>query len=866
MRKWTDRQWGGFAAIFTIIALAGLWLWALTPKAHGVDFGPVQTTTPLLFPINSVDTLGRPFLPDSFHIHTWHQSQAGGTPSYSARGAHGASRPAWIGANAYASAGSNDSDYVFFDDVADIDNNEGIGLYTGVVYTWSQGEKFPTAFSFRLMDSSLDNVHNRIAIELPNSGGLKEAFDNDDTYTTGGFEAQIDRWGDSLGDALNRTMTALPNAVPASSGGLTTAGAAYDGLTVISGAAAADVYALDGDAGSLDSLRAIIDSLTRFANSGWEHRVALASDSGNASGTTSDVNVVQISGDATAADNLETMLDGTGGQKLTLRGLNIVAGGGDSSAVVLAGNGTGHGLSSTGGATGSGALFAGGATSGSAMRIESDGSSAASALRLRYKGAGAGIDIANNTAGSGVGIQVVGGDEGMTIQSGADKNAVTIAAGTGSTSALVLSGGSTGGNGLTITGAGSSSAVSITGGVTGPGVTITGGATRGRGMSIIGTGDSSALVLVSGGAGSGLDAQYGSVGGGYDINADQQMTSGDLAATLDSIPKTTDTAAVNVVQIEGNTSVYNVIDSLIRNVDGDSLSLFRDSVLAMLDAIRDSMDEASAAGTGLDSATTSRIIRRGVWGMALGAAGSTDSTTKAQRVIGGSIAGDSINDHAPHDDNWGATGSALGTGALSDTIYAIDTSGTDTAIPGVYVEARNASGTLLGEGVTDGDGNVVLALPQSTAVTFSAFQIGYTWGGRTITTSSGTTDADSIFGYDHVVGSPSAANLKRVYVDLDVLDGDTLSCRGATIEVSLVTPDSSFVPFDTSSGAALGDPNGKVFTVTGARCRVIMDLIPNDYIRPFGSQWRFVCKNRGKVLWQKTVALEGTSTEDLLDL
>jgi len=123
---------------------------------------------------------------------------------------------------------------------------------------------------------------------------------------------------------------------------------------------------------------------------------------------------------------------------------------------------------------------------------------------------------------------------------------------------------------------------------------------------------------------------------------------------------------------------------------------------------------------------------------------------------------DTMNAHAPHDDNWGGTGNAAGTGAVSDTIFALDTSGTPGHVNGVYIEARNSSGTLLGEGATNGSGYVVLGLPQSTAVTLTGFLPGYTWHDTTWTTTSGTTDSDTIKGYDYDVGTASATNLCRV--------------------------------------------------------------------------------------------------------
>jgi len=103
--------------------------------------------------------------------------------------------------------------------------------------------------------------------------------------------------------------------------------------------------------------------------------------------------VTALSGDATAADNLETMLDGTGGAQLTLKRLQIsganstsgsfyventsgtamiaYASGGNGSGVHSIGDGSGHGILSQGdaGGTGGGMTLIGGSSSGIGLSI-----------------------------------------------------------------------------------------------------------------------------------------------------------------------------------------------------------------------------------------------------------------------------------------------------------------------------------------------------------------------------------------------------------------------------------------------------------------------------------------------------------------
>ena len=118
-----------------------------------------------------------------------------------------------------------------------------------------------------------------------------------------------------------------------------------------------------------------------------------------------------ISGDTTAADNLETMLDGTGGQNLTLArlvadnsagsGPGIYAKGGDSEAgMELVGTGSGAGLRASGGATGNGVIVNGGGSSyGMAINSASGG---LAALALIGTGAEPGLSILAGPTGHGV--------------------------------------------------------------------------------------------------------------------------------------------------------------------------------------------------------------------------------------------------------------------------------------------------------------------------------------------------------------------------------------------------------------------------------------------------------------------------------
>lgn len=141
---------------------------------------------------------------------------------------------------------------------------------------------------------------------------------------------------------------------------------------------------------------------------------------------TPDVNAAQISGDAVAADNLETMLDGTGGKLLTLRGVIVTATGNDN-AVLLDGLGSGEGLKCRGGLNGHGISAVGGSgAAGFGLRV-------IEGIEVTGPTSGAGISITGGSGSSGHGIKIgggVGGDaDGILITgtgAGKDINATEI--------------------------------------------------------------------------------------------------------------------------------------------------------------------------------------------------------------------------------------------------------------------------------------------------------------------------------------------------------------------------------------------------------------------------------------------------------
>lgn len=210
-----------------------------------------------------------------------------------------------------------------------------------------------------------------------------------------------------------------------------------------------------------------------------------------------------ISGDATAADNLETMLDGTGGQTLSLGKLNVVSASGD--AIVATAGGNGHGINASGSGTGHGIAGTGGATDG--IGIIGIGQGAGAGLEGFASGSGgSGATFIGN--GAGHGLQAAGGTtgNGITAQGGSNGSATA-------TNGIIGIGGTA--NGVGIKGNGAPSGAGIGG---------LGGATTGAGIRGSATTDSAGIEGQGAGTAAGIVGYGGATGAG--IRGDGGATSG----------------------------------------------------------------------------------------------------------------------------------------------------------------------------------------------------------------------------------------------------------------------------------------------------------------------------------------------------
>lgn len=313
-------------------------------------------------------------------------------------------------------------------------------------------------------------------------------------------------------------------------------------------------------AGSVQS----VTDLKDFADSGYDPSTnkvqgVVLVDTTTAVTNELNVNVVKISGDAIAADNLEAILDGTGAA-MTLKSstqspLHIEATGGGFSGMKTIGNAAGSGFTSTGGATGHGIHAKGGATSGQGLKAEAlgtgshgvrfigtgafaglkaEGGSDGSGLQLDGSGSGSGILAAGGATGhgarfdgsaSGHGIFAISpGGSGMRLEGGGNSAGLFAISGNGFGAGIHAEGGSSGEGILAqagggVTGGGTNIGLRIIGKLVGHGLSAESGpgatgdaikaeakSTNGNGLNVIGKGTGHGLTAVKGATGKDIDA------------------------------------------------------------------------------------------------------------------------------------------------------------------------------------------------------------------------------------------------------------------------------------------------------------------------------------------------------------------------
>lgn len=212
-------------------------------------------------------------------------------------------------------------------------------------------------------------------------------------------------------------------------------------------------------------------------------------------------NITHINGGATDGNNATLSLKQLNITNSAGNALHVESTGGNGHGLYAKGAGTGSGLSANGGSTSSGAIMQGGSTSGAGLQLSGVGSSAGLDVAGGATGRGisaigndsqAGIYASNNATGQGV--DILGGStsgEGLRIRSNSG-NAIA---------ATSLAGN---GHGMVVTGQGTGAGLRAVAGATGVGAIFVGGSTSGEGWTVSATSGNAVSFTTSGGNGHGF--------------------------------------------------------------------------------------------------------------------------------------------------------------------------------------------------------------------------------------------------------------------------------------------------------------------------------------------------------------------------
>lgn len=557
--------------------------------------------------------------------------------------------------------------------------------------------------------------------------------------------------------------------------------------------------------GGMDSTNVELASSQTFDNTGtWTGNItgnlsgavgsvtgAVGSVTGNVDGSVASVtaevsaDMTKISGDGTAADNLETMLDGTGGQILSLRGLHIRGTAGSDTALIAIGYGGGYGAFFYGGVTnghgfvvkgqgiGNGAYFLGGATSGSGLYVIG--------------------------GGSGEGLYAKGGATGHGIQG---------------------QGGSGGANGIFLVGSGVGDGIRAFGGATGTGAQFGGGSTSGHGIHIQAQGGNSHGMLVEGyGSGHDIDGDiYGTITTATNVtNAVTLVDSS--AGDISYIANTPADYKANVSALAVQTTVDSLLTALGYDADSSAHSFLRwlrdtthavhvtaiavkaktdnlptdpaddsdiDGQLATIQTDLDDPSQYKATGFStheakdiwveIDTAGTIDTSDIGDWFINNTKGGAQDSITAVARVwvvdstrkvyildsLDQTITAETdttlIKTVAENNPAiW--TDQVGGTGTEQETLIVFDVSDT-TTIDVLDITVYNASGGEVASGQTDVNGMKIFYLDPAT-YTFTLHKIGIVDKDTSLTITTDGTDSFYVEIYD--VGAPPSGGKCRIY-------------------------------------------------------------------------------------------------------
>jgi hypothetical protein len=245
---------------------------------------------------------------------------------------------------------------------------------------------------------------------------------------------------------------------------------------------------------------------------------------------------------------------------------------------------------------------------------------------------------------------------------------------------------------------------------------------------------------------------------------------------------------------------------------------------------------SSSAGSGLDSATTSRILGRKIFGIAAGSG--SDSTTLILRKVttwGGFV-----------DSNKTEQGGIAGANRTWN-VYVFDTSGTDTPIPSANVDVQLTNGTVKLRGTTVSSGLVTFTVTDGSWVLVSQ-ETGYVLNNLSKTISGNSTD--TVKGFDIQVGTPSSPALCRVF--------------GYVYSVGAIPDDgagvAAFLPSGVARSGNLIISPFSVSTISDSLGYFFLDLIRSDSLIPSGTMYDFIINRKDGTIVHKRVTVPNQSS------
>jgi hypothetical protein len=240
--------------------------------------------------------------------------------------------------------------------------------------------------------------------------------------------------------------------------------------------------------------------------------------------------------------------------------LTLTASGGNGHGMAATGNGTGSGISATGGGTGSGMIAQAGATSGAGLQLSGSGSS--SGLDVAGGATGAGISTVGNDSKAGIAASANGTGQGVDILGGVTSgDGLRIRSNSGN--GIVATSLAGNGHGMVLTGQGTGAGLRAVAGATGVGAIYVGGSTSGEGWTVSATsgnavsfttagGNGNGFVVTGFGSGEGFRCVAGSTGNGFEAVSGGIAGDGIKGTSVAGIP--INTALLSGLVAAGSTS------------------------------------------------------------------------------------------------------------------------------------------------------------------------------------------------------------------------------------------------------------------------------------------------------------------------